>query len=112
MKLFLNMSYLASISGLGVLFHLLKKISTSVEQSTLVPEESVNYIAQILLGIIAGLLLSEILSVYIHPDPKNATLLSKSVLALIGGFSSDAIFSILQGLILRVKNIFLPPQGS
>lgn len=107
-KLFLNMTYLASISGLGVLFHLLKKVSTSVRKSTLVAEESISYIAQIILGIISGLLLSEILSPYVHATPKDANLLSKSLLALVGGFSSDAIFSILQAVIQRIKNIFLP----
>lgn len=111
LKLFLNMSYLVSISGLGVLFHLLKKVSTSVLKSTLVPEESVNYIAQILLGIIAGLLLSEILSDYLIKDPTADNLLSRSILALIGGFSSDAIFSVLEGIINRVKAIFVPTNS-
>lgn len=106
--LLLNMSYLISISGLGVLFHLLKKASASVERSTLIPEESVNYIAQILLGIIAGLLLSEILSDYLIKDTTTDNLFSRSILALIGGFSSDAIFSILEGLINRIKSIFIP----
>tara|TARA_R110001632_G_scaffold47202_6_gene119610 strand:- start:9957 stop:10775 length:819 start_codon:yes stop_codon:yes gene_type:complete len=106
-SLLLNLGYLASISGLGVLFHLLKKISVSVEKSTLVPEESINYIAQILLGIIAGLLLSEVLASYIT-DPNDINLFNKSILALIGGFSSDAIFSILEGLITRIKSIFIP----
>lgn len=107
LSLFLNLGYLASISALGVLFHLLKKISTSVEKCTLVPEESVDYIAQILLGIIAGLLLSEILTPYIG-SPKDINLANKSLLALVGGFSSDTIFSLLQGLITRVKSVFIP----
>lgn len=110
-SLLLNLGYLASISGLGVLFHLLKKISVSVEKSTLVPEESINYIAQILLGIIAGLLLSEILASFIS-DPNDINLFNKSILALIGGFSSDAIFSILEGLITRIKSIFIPVSQS
>ncbi|MFY0628917.1 MAG: hypothetical protein JXR05_00975 [Flavobacteriaceae bacterium] len=111
-ELFLNLGFLASISGLGVLFHLLKKISTSVENSTLVPEESVNYISQVLLGIIAGLLLSEILSSYIHSSAEDVNLMNKSLLALVGGFSSDTIFSLLQGLITRIKSIFIPTNGN
>lgn len=107
LSLFLNIAYLASIAGLGVLFHLLKNISTSVEQSTLVGEEAINYMAQILLGIIAGLLISEVISLG-KPDPDEINLFNKSVLALIGGFSSDAIFSILEGLITRLKAIFVP----
>ena len=106
-SLLLNVGFLTSIAGLGVLFHLLKSVGTSVMKSTLVPEETINYVSQILLGVIAGLILSEIIIVY-SSDPKEINLFNKSVLALVGGFSSDAIFSILEGLITRLKNIFIP----
>lgn len=108
--LLLNLGYLASIAGLGVLFHLLKSISTSVERSTLVPEEAVNYMAQIILGIISGLLISEVISFY-STNPEDINLFNKSVLALIGGFSSDAIFTILEGLITRLKAVFVPASN-
>ena len=110
-SLLLNLGYLASISGLGVLFYLLKKISASVEKSTLVGEEAVNYMAQILLGIIAGLLISEVISIG-QSSTDNVTLFNKSVLALIGGFSSDAIFSVLESLITRLKTIFVPTNST
>ena len=76
----------------------------------LVPEETINYVSQILLGVISGLLLSEVIVLY-SSDPNDINLFNKSVLALIGGFSSDAIFSILQGLINRLKNIFVPAKS-
>lgn len=107
-SLLLNLAFLSSISGLGVLFFLLKKVSDSIKNTTLVAEESISYIAQIILGIIAGLIMSEIISFYSN-DPKNIDLFSKSILALIGGFSSDAIFSVLQGIIDRIKSIFTSP---
>jgi hypothetical protein len=108
-SLLLNVGFLSSIAGLGVLFHLLKSVGTAVMKSTLVPEETINYVSQILLGVIAGLILSEIIVVY-STDPKDINLFNKSVLALIGGFSSDAIFTILEGLIMRLKNIFIPAK--
>lgn len=107
MPLLLNMGYLSSVAGLGVLFYLLKNVSTSVKNSTLVPEDTVYYIAVIILGVIAGLISSEIISFY-KIDPQGINLFNKSILALIGGFSSDAIFSILQGIIDRIKTIFIP----
>nr|WP_321234200.1 hypothetical protein [uncultured Psychroserpens sp.] len=110
LKLLLNIGYLCSIAGLGVTFYLLKSVSNSLKKGTLLPEESIEYMAQIVLGIIAGLVLSEILSVYIT-DPNSITLFNKSVLALIGGFSSDAIFSMLQGVIDRIKSIFIPANS-
>lgn len=109
-SLVLNLCFLASIAGLGVLFHLLKQVSNSVLNSTLVPEETINYISQILLGIISGVILSEVIVLYTQ-DPTEINLFNKSVLALIGGFSSDALFSILEGLITRLKNIFVPSNS-
>lgn len=107
LSLLLNLGFLSSIAGLGVLFHLLKKVSGDVLNSTLVPEETINYVAQILLGIMSGLIISEMIVLY-SDNPNDINLFNKSVLALIGGFSADAIFSILEGLILRLKNIFVP----
>jgi len=107
LSLLLNIVFLSSVSGLGVLFYLLKNVSTSVKNGTLVPEDSIYYIALILLGVIAGLISSEIVSFY-KTELDGINLFNKSILALIGGFSSDAIFSILQGIIIRVKSIFIP----
>ncbi|MBX2827639.1 MAG: hypothetical protein KTR22_05725 [Flavobacteriaceae bacterium] len=105
--LLLNLAFLSSIAGLGVLFYLLKNVTVAVKSSTLVPEDNIYYFALIVLGVISGLILSEIISFY-DKDPNSINLFSKSVLALIGGFSSDAIFSVLQGIIDRIKAIFLP----
>ncbi|SEB50219.1 hypothetical protein SAMN04489761_1078 [Tenacibaculum sp. MAR_2009_124] len=107
-SLLLNLTFLSTVSGLGVLFFLLKKISEAIKNTTLVEEEFVSYTAQILIGIIAGLIMSEIISFY-SSDEKSITLFSKSILALIGGFSSDAIFSIIHGIINRIKSIFTSP---
>ncbi|MFK8058594.1 MAG: hypothetical protein AB8B78_00720 [Polaribacter sp.] len=109
--LLLNIVYLSSIAGLGVLFYLLKEVSTSLKNGSLIPENAISYVSQIILGIIAGLIMSEIIAFYTK-DPQQINLFNKSVLALIGGFSSDAIFSILQGVINRIKNIFLTQNPS
>lgn len=110
-SLLLNIGFLASISGLGVLFFLLKKVSDAIKDSTLVSEETISYVAQIILGIIAGILMSEIISFY-SKDPNSINLFNKSAMALIGGFSSDALFTILQSIIDRVKSIFVSTSNS
>jgi uncharacterized membrane protein YeaQ/YmgE (transglycosylase-associated protein family) len=110
LNLLLNLSYLASVSGLGVLFYLLKNVSSAVKNGTLVPEDTIYYISLIVLGVIAGLIMSEILNLYTK-DADSINLFNKSVLALIGGFSSDAIFTILQSLIDRLKAIFAPSNS-
>ncbi|CAM1358509.1 conserved membrane hypothetical protein [Tenacibaculum sediminilitoris] len=109
LSLLLNLSFLASVSGLGVVFYLLRKVSDAIKESTMVSEESISYVAQIILGIIAGLIMSEIISFY-STEPGNINLFNKGALALIGGFSSEAIFSILEGIIDRIKSIFIVPK--
>ena len=104
-SLLVNLGFLASVSGLGVVFYLLKSVSTSVKQGTLVPEDTIYYIALIILGLISGLMSSEVLSLYTD-NPDKINLINKSVLALIGGFSSDGIFTILQGIITKMKSFF------
>ncbi len=104
--LFLNMLYLTSISGLGAIFYLLKKGSSAIKNGTLVSEDRIYYVTLIILGIISGLVMSEIISMYIK-DPTGINLFNKSMLALIGGFSSDVIFCILEGTIDRIKMVLL-----
>lgn len=110
LNLLLNLGYLASVSGLGVVFYLLKNVSTAVRNGTLVPEDSIYYVALVVLGVISGLIMSEILNLYTK-DADSINLFNKSVLALVGGFSSDAIFTVLQSLIDRLKSIFAPSNS-
>lgn len=103
-SLLLNILFLCAISGLGVMFYLLRSISEGIKNATLLPEQTIYYTALIILGIISGLILSEIVSSYnVNQD---LSIFNNAVLALIGGFSSDAIFSILQGIINKIKSIF------
>ena len=104
LSLLINISFLCSISGLGVVFYLLKSVSEGVQNATLKPEQSIYYVALIVLGLISGLILSEIVSSY--NEGKDLSIFNNAVLALIGGFSSDAIFGILQGIINKIKSIF------
>ncbi|MGH1385573.1 hypothetical protein [Kordia sp.] len=102
--LLLNLLFLCATSGLGVIFYLLKSVSEGIQKGTLMPEQSIYYVGLIVLGIMSGLILSEIVSTY--NDGNSLTVFNSSVLALVGGFSSDAIFSVLQGIINKIKAVF------
>ena len=104
MSLLLNLLFICATSGLGVVFYLLKNVSEGIQKGTLMPEQSVYYVGLIVLGIMSGLILSEIVSTYNNGE--SLTIFNSCVLALVGGFSSDAIFSILQGIINKIKTIF------
>lgn len=105
-SLLLNIGFLTSISGLGVMFYLLKNACLSIAKGSLMPEETISYVAQIILGIVSGIIISEIIFFY-TVKPSDINLINRCVLALIGGFSSDAIFSIIQGIVDRIKTIFI-----
>ena len=102
--LLLNLIFICATSGLGVVFYLLKSVSEAIQKGTLMPEQSIYYVGLIVLGIMSGLILSEIVSTYNNGE--SLTVFNSSVLALVGGFSSDAIFSILQGIINKIKAVF------
>ena len=106
LSLLLNIFYLGAVSGLGVLFYLLKEVSESLKKGALIPENAIYYITQILLGIISGIIASEFIGFY-TTDLEKINLYNKSVLALIGGFSSDAVINILQGIVNKIKSIFI-----
>ena len=57
-SLLVNLAFLLSVSGLGVIFYLLKNVSASVKNGTLVPEDTIYYVALIILGLISGLIMS------------------------------------------------------
>ncbi len=103
-----NLMFLVSISGLGVIFHLLQNINQSLIKNTLIPEESMSYLPKVILGIMAGLFLSEIILLF-DANGGQGTIMAynKMILALVGGFSSEGIFSILQAIIDRIKNTFI-----
>jgi hypothetical protein len=103
-SLLLNLLFICATSGLGVVFYLLKSVSEGIQKGTLMPEQSIYYVGLIVLGIMSGLILSEIVSTY--NDGQSLTIFNSCVLALVGGFSSDAIFSVLQGIINKIKAVF------
>ncbi len=103
-SLLLNLLFLCATSGLGVIFYLLKSVSEGIQKGTLMPEQSIYYVGLIVLGIMSGLILSEIVATY--NGGESLTVFNSCVLALVGGFSSDAIFSVLQGVINKIKAVF------
>ncbi len=105
LKLLLNLGFIASASGLGVLFSMLRNVTIGIKNGTLVPEDSIYYSAVIILGIIAGLIISEVIP-FNSIGGNDAPLFNNAALALIGGFSSDAIFALLQTAVNKIKSIF------
>jgi len=108
-SLVINILYFSSVAGLGVSFYLLKDVIVALKEVTLVPEDSISYMSQILPGVMAGIIMSQFLAGYLiggeSGGESGVFLLNTTILALVGGFSSDALFSTLQGIIKKIKAV-------
>jgi hypothetical protein len=97
------MSYLICCAGLGSCFTALYRLNNFVAKTTYDPRYDSTYWASILLGVIAGIFISELLFniIFSTPDPSSmpSADLGKPVLALMGGFSANMVYKVLQRLV-------------
>jgi len=100
--LFLNLIFILASSLLGVMFYLLKTTSEKIKNVTLLPDDMKINNANILIGVMSGFIISELFAFSIS-NASSSIQFQKMTLALLGGFSSDAIFSILKGVVDKVK---------
>ena len=61
--------------------------------------------ASILIGVISGFVISELFAYSLDNISSQYVEIRKMTLALLGGFSSDAIFSTLQGIVNKFKKL-------
>jgi len=102
MTLFLNLLFICSASLLGVMFYLLKTISTKIKNYTLLPVDNIEINASIIIGVISGFIISELVS-FSTGTFGSSIEVNKMTFALLGGFSADAIFTTLQGIVNKLK---------
>jgi len=100
-----NLLFICSASLLGVMFYLLKTINDKLRSFTLLPTDSIEVNTTILIGVIAGFIISELFT-FNGSTLGNSIEVQKMTLALLGGFSSDAIFSVLKGVVNKMKALF------
>lgn len=103
--LLFNLIFVCSASLLGVMFFLLKTISDKIKNYTLLPIDAIEINSAIIIGVISGFIISELFT-FNTSNISTSIQMQKMTLALLGGFSSDAIFSILKGVITKAKALF------
>ncbi|MCP4131492.1 MAG: hypothetical protein GY754_10985 [bacterium] len=88
-------------AGIGASFYELFTANKYVVNRTFDPKYSTVYWSRFILGIIAGFILANFLADSIVPNSDSSLLkkLSPSLLALLGGYASDAVNKILQRLV-------------
>ncbi len=104
--LLLNLVFICAASLLGVMFYLLKTLGDKIKSTTLLPYDSIQLNASIIIGIISGFVVTELFTLNDNTIENNFLVIHKMTLALLGGFSSDAIFSILQSIVNKFRSMF------
>ncbi|MEM6317556.1 MAG: hypothetical protein AAF960_07785 [Bacteroidota bacterium] len=109
--LFYNLLFVCSASLLGVMFYLLKTTSDKIKEYTLLPVDAIEVNATIIIGVISGFIIAELFD-FNEAVMAGSVEAQKMTLALLGGFSSDAIFSVLKGVVNKTKALFAPPGNN
>lgn len=97
--------FICSSSLLGVMFYVLKTMNQKIKSYTLTQGDILVLNSTILIGVISGFLFSEVFSGFIDSTEFSMEI-TKMTLAVLGGFSSDTLFSILQDVLKKMKNLF------
>lgn len=111
--------FLMSAAAMGGCFHALFIAHKYIEQGTYDPRFESSYWMRIGLGIIAGLVLSQMIPIGPGPETadasapvSSASVFGKPLLALLGGFSATLVYTILQRLVETVESLFTQRQAA
>ena len=108
-NLYANQLFLMACAGLGACFAALFQASNYVSNSTYDPKYDSTYWARILLGVIAGIIIVEMLPRELfssgedHDTPISS--FGKPTLALLAGFSANLVYQILLRLVAMVETL-------
>ena len=89
-----------SAAALGAVFYVLFTAHSYVKDRTFDPRYNVLYVIRFVLGVLAGLILAIVLnqsSLFAKDSP--ASRFAPAVIALLGGFSTEAVYQILQRMV-------------
>ena len=108
------LTYLISCAGLGACFTPLYRLNQYVSRATYDPRFDSTYWSALILGVIAGVFISELLyhalfTLDEHPKSGAAGAgmnMGKPALALLGGFSANMVYKVLQRLVDTIESLF------
>lgn len=100
-----NLGVIFFASLLGVMFYVLKTIKDKIDNFTLVDVDIFSFNISIMIGVVAGFIISEVFT-FTSSTLGSSIEVHKMTFALLGGFSSDAIFSVMQNIVNKLKTLF------
>ena len=104
LPLLYNSLFIASAAALGSCFSLLTEALSKIKSVSLNSGDKPYFRATLMLGIISGLLLSEVV-VTKDTTIESAISLNRMILALMGGFSSELVYKTMQALMEKLKQL-------
>ncbi|WP_254624668.1 hypothetical protein [Burkholderia diffusa] len=103
-RLLWNALFLMFCAGLGASFATLFQAHRYVANSTYDPKYDASYGARLILGVIAGLILVELLPPHLY-DGASTRSFGKPALAMLGGFSATAVHRLLHRLVETLETL-------
>lgn len=115
-----RLMFLLAASSVGASFYALFKMNGYIQQGTFDMKYTSTYWSRYVLGLVSGVLMSELFVVFIETLPTatssptsndtqpltSAPYLIKPILAILGGFSANLVYRILNRLIDTVESLF------
>ena len=106
--LLFNLLFLLAAAGLGACFAGLFQANRFVANSTFDPKYESSYWIRVVLGLMAGMILAELIPLdFLSGDesPTHLQALGKPVLALLGGFSAAAVYRIISRIVDALESL-------
>ncbi len=100
-----NLIFLCSSAIVGAIFFLMSKLTQKVKESTLSRDDTTYYWAMLIMGMLSGLILSEIIVLNQDNIGGESIEMNRLLFALLGGFSSEVVYSILQAIMNKIRLI-------
>ena len=124
----LRLAFLLSCASVGASFYALFKMNSYINQGNFNMKYSATYWSRYVLGLVAGVLLSELFVTFIDTESASQTVapvagmneesvlstanyLLKPILAILGGFSASLVYRIFNRLVEAVESIFKGSAG-
>jgi uncharacterized membrane protein YeaQ/YmgE (transglycosylase-associated protein family) len=108
--LLINEVFLLAAAGMGASFAALFRVNRYIANGTFDQTYEASYLVQVVLGLIAGMVLSSLI-----PAEGSGTFSDRALLALLGGFSASVVHRVLVRLVDTVESLVagetaVPPQ--
>ncbi|HEX8321501.1 hypothetical protein [Longimicrobium sp.] len=102
---FVENVYWLAAAGVGASFAVLFQINETISKGTFDPDDAPAYWIKVFLGVVAGFILVAMVPTE-GIDSADAQVLAKPTIALLGGFSAQAVYRILNRLVETLEDLF------